>query len=300
MPKTRPRAELAAVTAFLAATLSASAAGAYCRTAVCGEQAGQICTPPSDQDCGTALFWGKDCFSFSVQENASNQVDLGTAEQLMGQAFAAWENADCGGGATPSLAVTNFGPVSCDQTEYNQEAGNANTVIFRDGTWPYVGQGNTLALTTVTFSLDTGEIFDADLEVNSTPNLVLTVGDEGVQYDLLSILTHEAGHMLGLAHTPVDGATMTVEYVPGDLELRSLAPDDMAAICVAFPPGDDLSSCDPEPRHGFSTICGDDVPADGGCGCHTGRAPAERGELALLGLLLTMGLRRRHRRWGVR
>ena len=281
--------------AFLAATLSASTAEAYCRTAVCGEVAGQICVPPTPDDCGTPLFWAKGCFSFSVQEDASTQVDLATAELLMDQAFAAWENADCGGGSRPSLAVTKLAPVSCDQTEYNQDVGNANAVIFRDGTWPYVGQGNTLALTTVTFSLDSGEIFDADLEVNSTAALQLTIGDEDVQYDLASILTHEAGHMLGLAHSDVDGATMTVEYVPGDIELRDPHPDDVAAICAAFPPGEDVSSCDPEPRHGFSTVCGDDVPPDEGCSCHAGPSPVRHGWLALVGLALAVGVSRRRR-----
>lgn len=293
MPKTKRRASGILAGAFLAATLWASTAAAYCRTAVCGELAGQICTPPSASDCGTPLYWAQGCFSFSVQQDASIQVDLATAELLMDQAFAAWENVDCGSGARPSLAVTEFPAVSCDQTEYNQDVGNANIVIFRDTSWPYVGQGNTLALTTVTFSLDTGEIFDADLEVNSTPNLPLTIGDDDVQYDLLSILTHEAGHMLGLAHSDVDGATMTVEYVPGDIELRDPHPDDAAAICDAFPPGEDLSSCDPEPRHGFSTVCGDEVPVDEGCGCHTGRAPDGRGWLLLAGIALAMGAWRR-------
>ena len=290
---TNLRASALAVAGFLAATFSASAASAYCRTAVCGELAGQLCTPPSPDDCGTALFWAQGCFSFSVQEDASVRIDLATAELLMDQAFSAWENVDCGGGSTPSLAVTKFPAVSCDQTEYNQDVGNANVIIFRDESWPYVGQGNTLALTTVTFSLDTGEIFDADLEVNSTPNLALTIGDQEVQYDLLSILTHEAGHMLGLAHSDVDGATMTVEYIPGDVELRDPHPDDIAGICTAFPPGDDLSTCDPEPRHGFGTVCGEDVPADEGCGCHTGRAPQGHGWLALLGMNLAMGAWRR-------
>lgn len=293
----RSALSLALGLAALSSTLSsANTAEAFCRTAVCGEQAGQVCTPPSANDCGTPLYWGKRCLSYSLQQDASLQVDLLTAELVMDQAFDAWENADCGG-TGPGLAAINFGPVSCSETEYNQEAGNANVVIFRDGTWPYVGQGSTLALTTVTFSLDTGEIFDADLEVNSTGSLVLTVGDEDVQYDLLSILTHEAGHMLGLAHSSVDEATMTVEYVPGDTSLRDLHPDDAAAVCATFPPsGEDLASCDPEPRHGFSTVCGDDAPPAEGCSCHIGPRPTNQGWLAIVAMGLGIGVRRRRRR----
>ena len=91
------------------------------------------------------------------------------------EAFGAWDKADCGNGTTPAINVDFFEAVTCDTQEYNQRGGNVNAVIFRDAVWPYVGAGNTLALTTVTFNLDSGEIFDADLEVNSTAEIKLTV-----------------------------------------------------------------------------------------------------------------------------
>ncbi|MCA9625438.1 MAG: matrixin family metalloprotease [Myxococcales bacterium] len=277
--------------AFATIVALPSTAEAFCRTSVCGEEASKVCTPAEDDDCGTALFWGAPCFSFSLQEEGSSQVEVDTAEALMIQAFAAWENADCGG-VGPGISVDPYPRIGCDQVEYNQEGGNANLVVFRDDVWPYEGKGNTLALTTVTFSLDTGEIFDADLEINSTAAIDLTVGDGEVVYDLLSILTHEAGHMLGIAHSSVPGATMTVEYVPGDTELRSLAPDDVAAICDAFP-ANNAATCDPEPRHGFSEQCGG-VTVDDGCGCSTpGRATPVGGGWALVGLGLWLARRRR-------
>jgi MYXO-CTERM domain-containing protein len=269
-------------------------ANAYCRTSVCGEQAAVVCEPPGGSDCGTPLYWRHGCFGFSMQEDGSAQVPFATAEALMEQAFATWAAVDCGGGS-PDISVQNIGPVSCAEAEYNQEDGNANVVIFRDGDWPYAGQGNTLALTTVTFNLDNGEIFDADLEVNASSEVDLTVGDVGVQYDLASILTHEAGHMLGIAHSPVVGATMTIQYVPGDLDLRSLHPDDAAAICATYPPVEEPPGCDPTPRHGFKTTCGV-PPTEEDCSCRSAPAPDSRGwPLGLAALFASACARRRAR-----
>jgi MYXO-CTERM domain-containing protein len=283
------RSSLATIALVLMTASLSSDAWAYCRTSVCGEVASSVCTPSGSNDCGVPLFWSPPCIGFSVQENASAFVDVDTAVTIMEQAFQTWEAADCGG-STPAINVTHVGTVSCDQTEYNTDNGNANVVVFRDTGWPYAAKEKTLALTTVTFNLDTGEIFDADLEINAS-DVQLTTGNNGVEYDLLSIVTHEAGHMLGIAHSPIDEATMTVDYVPGDLSLRDLHPDDVAAICDAYP-GGALGQCDPTPRHGFAQECqtGTSTDSDGDCSCAT---PGHEGDpldwsiLALCGIVLT-------------
>jgi hypothetical protein len=287
----------AALALAAAASLAAGEAGAYCLTSSCNDKAGQLCTPSSPADCGIPVRWRRACFGWSIQEDASRQVDLATAEALMAQAFAAWTEAPCAQGGTPSIGAINLGPVECDQQEYNQEDGNANAVIFRDEEWPYAGQGNTLALTTVTYNLDDGEIYDADLEVNASPPVQLTLGDADVQHDLASILTHEAGHMLGIAHSPVTGATMTVEYLPGDTSLRDLHPDDVEAICAHYPPDANPGTCDPTPRRGFQEDCGGPIDRGDDCGCRVGPAPFDRGRLfALAALATVLGLRRSRRR----
>ena len=291
--RTAPASALALALAA-SSFLWAADAASYCRTSVCGDNAAVVCEPPGGSDCGIPLFWRQGCFGFSMQEDGSKQLPFDTAESLMEQAFATWAESDCDPG-TPSINVQNIGSVSCDVAEYNQSGGNANVVVFRDDRWPYAGQGNTLALTTVTFNLDDGEIFDADLEVNSSSEVSLTVGDVGVQYDLSSILTHEAGHMLGIAHSPVVGATMTIEYVPGNLDLRSLHPDDVAAICAAYPPVTELPACDPTPRHGFQDTCGT-APVEEGCSCRSAPAPRSPSWPLALVTLLTLGWARRRRR----
>lgn len=268
----------------LAAALWPSASHAFCRTTSCSTSpigTGQLCTPADPNDCGKPLFWPSPCVGFTLQQDASKQVPLKDAETIFNTAFDAWKKAQCPGGGTPRVRVDYLGPVSCDAQEYNygdkKSLGNANIIMFRDDMWPHSGANNTLALTTVTFNTETGEIYDADMEVNTATNTI-TTGDTGVEFDLLSIATHEAGHFLGLAHSPLDQATMTTQYMPGSLDIRTLDSDDQAGICDIYPPGTAIpASCDTTPRHGFSALCSDDPrPAaadDGGCSI---RAPGSR------------------------
>ena len=294
--RSRGGARLAGAAAAVAVCLAAPGIGwTYCRTSVCQAAfTSTLCTPPSAQDCGIPLFWPHPCTSFSVQRDGSVQLPWDAIDAVARSAFDAWTHADCGGGTTPAMEVVDLGPVSCSAREYNQSGGNANAIVFRDDEWPYTGQGNTLALTTVTFHLDTGEIYDADMEVNGA-GTTLTIGDADVQYDLQSILTHEAGHFLGLAHSPVPDSTMTITYLPGDTSLRDLAPDDVAAICAVYPPAPAVA-CDPTPRHGYQDGCGA-APAEEGCTTSSvGPAPwSLRGIGATCLVALAWLIRRRRR-----
>ncbi|HVY46636.1 MAG TPA: matrixin family metalloprotease, partial [Minicystis sp.] len=229
------RAALALGLAVLAAPAPAAA---FCRTSTCGAQGtSQVCTPAGPGDCGKPLFWpSPPCIGYWLQKDASREVSLDAARQVFDEAFATWAGADCGGGAHPSLVVKDAGTVACHTQEYNESAGNANVIMFDDDTWPYEGSSNTLALTTVTYDVDTGEIYDADMELNSA-QVQFTTGDTGIEFDLPSIAQHETGHFLGLAHSQLSDATMFATYKQGDTSLRTLAADDVAAICAVYPPG---------------------------------------------------------------
>ena len=287
--------------------LAPLAAQAYCRTANCPTEDGawQVCVPSVANDCGTVLFWANRCVGFTLQKDASSQVTLAQAEATFKSAFDTWMKADCGSGAHPSVTVDYQGPVECASQEYNREKdrGNANIIMFRDASWPYEGTANILALTTVTYNLDTSEIYDADMEVNTADIKSFSVGDGNVEYDLLSVATHETGHFLGLAHSHSTDATMFTDYMQGSVSLRDLTADDVAAICAVYPPDKPASTdCNDEPRHGFSDLCGADQPVDKGCAVAPAdlsrapaRAPALPGAAALAGLAALALLRRRRR-----
>ncbi|HVY49113.1 MAG TPA: matrixin family metalloprotease [Minicystis sp.] len=247
--------------AALAAVLATSSfARAYCRSSVCaGGVEGKVCTPSEPDDCGTPLVWVEPCVGFTVQKDASVQVPFSVAEQVLQTSVAAWTSAACSNG-TPSIEVDDLGRVSCDAVEYNQHAGNANILIFRDKKWPYtgdVGATDTIALTTVTYDTQNGHIYDADIEVNTANYTFTTDGSPGTT-DLQSVLTHESGHFLGLAHSSVNGATM-FPYYAGGTDLRSLETDDIEAICTVYPLDRQTEGkCTDLPRHGFAPECAAD------------------------------------------
>ncbi|NUP12259.1 MAG: matrixin family metalloprotease [Polyangiaceae bacterium] len=293
------RALGAAAVALVSATFVASVsstAGAYCRTSSCEDGVGALCFPSQPSDCGIPLFWPSRCVGYSLQKDASAQVDLNTASNVAAQAFAAWSDADCGGGTHPAIEAQDLGPVTCDKVEYNQQEENANVIVFRDASWPH--PSSALALTTVTYALETGEIRDADIELNSA-NAVFTTGDENVQVDLLSILTHEAGHFLGLSHAPSSDATMFADYPPMSTALRTLDADDINGICAIYP-ADGGAACNPTPKNGMGDECADgttggDDDEGGSDGCSVSESTHSSGWIALLGAAVALGFARRRR-----
>jgi hypothetical protein len=153
-----------------------------------------------------------------------------------------------------------------------------NSLVFRTESWcaPSDSPGTcsydaaALAITSVFANKTTGQIRDADIEVNARffiwADLDTDTGAVGKQ-DLQNALTHEMGHLIGLDHTcyitgpaPVDqngqpipscdsasaavrATTMFASAEPGDLEKRTLAPDDKQAICDMYPIANDPKSC---------------------------------------------------------
>jgi hypothetical protein len=294
----------------LATLLPAAPALAYCRTASCGAAGtGQMCTPTQAGDCGLTLFWSSPCVGYSIQQDASKKASFAVVEKIMKDSFAAWEGATCSGG-NPRILVTEQAAAECTKHEYNQDKGNTNLIVFRDAMWPYEGSSNTLALTTVTYNLDTGEIYDADMELNSADSAITTT-DTDVQFDLQSITTHEAGHFLGLAHSQTLTATMFPDYKATQTGLRTLDPDDVLGICSIYPAGAPIpATCDNTPRHGFSTLCAADQVATGsggsssssttggGCGCAIEASTLPVGSAGIAAAIAALGVvaRRRQRR----
>ncbi|MFL5300452.1 MAG: hypothetical protein ACJ79R_08935, partial [Anaeromyxobacteraceae bacterium] len=188
---------------------------------------------------------------------------------------------DCGDSARADLGYTSGG------------SDNANIVVFRgsrcvdhqsdsacaDPTssqcvekfncWSHddaSGGGGILALTTVTFDVDTGEIVDADMELHgwdgnlasptgfyftcaSSSTCGPTYGGQNcAAIDVQNTVTHEAGHMLGLDHVCVAGGAAPSNVCPagaeptmaptagkGDIDKRTLEPDDVAGVCSIYP-----------------------------------------------------------------
>jgi hypothetical protein len=241
----------------LAIAWAPARASGYCRSSTCtgngtsGADPSR-CEPPRFTDCGIPLSWKRTCIGFSTQASGSANVPAQDARGILARAFAAWEAVDCGTG-TAGVRVIDMGLSECGEAEYNDHAGNENILVFRDNNWPHRdGVGDKIALTTVTYDVNTGVIYDADIEVNTAQNHI-TTDPATSEFDLLAVLTHEAGHFLGLAHSDDMSATMWPNYQSGG---AALSDDDKKAICAVFPPVSGLSdTCNPIPRHGYSSQC---------------------------------------------
>lgn len=281
---------LAALAAAFALSLVATHASAYCRSSTgcdpSGKHEGKICDPMEPGDCGQPLVWKQPCIGFNIQQDGSplRGIDYATADQAMQAAFNAWLNSACDGGG-PSLGMEDLGPVQCGRNEYNEHGGNANALIFQDQAWPHQGvlDGNQdIALTTVTYDTNTGEIFDADIEVNSK-GYKLTTDDKNVDTDLVSVLTHEAGHFLGLGHSD-PGNVMQPTYTMGSVR-RDPTTDDQNGMCAIYPPGRPTQgACTYLPRHGFSPRCSADQ-TELKCSIDVPGAPASPSPLVALALV---------------
>lgn len=98
------------------------------------------------------------------------------------------------------------------------------------------------AQTSVRYDKQSGIILGADIWFNGGIGNFTVCPDKGCSsstddVDLPNVATHEIGHFLGLAHTNVDGATMTCDALPTDVDKRTLSDDDAKGLCQIYPPG---------------------------------------------------------------
>jgi MYXO-CTERM domain-containing protein len=259
---------------------------------------------------GKQLYWPGSCITYDVQQGGSKWATYDETKAAADAAFGAWQvaTASCAGAASPTFELQNLGPVACDRHEYNDEnhtfGGNANIVVFHDGEWPEADQAGPglIALTTVSFEVSSGQIFDADIEINGQNQISTTPSVLATAYDLQSILTHEAGHFFGLAHATKacsaaggDCPTMTRQYPRGSDVFRTLEPDDIAGICDIYGPNRTVSDTACVPRHGFSSTCGTTDKPGGCCAVAPGARSRPRAEALFAGLvgLAVLLLRRR-------
>jgi len=159
----RPAFRLIACVALLAPLLLARNARAFCQATTCDPTNISEMCQFNAQNClivGQPLAWQSNCVTVSVQAAGApkQHIDYNAALGSVTRAFAAWTSAACSGGP-PSIAVHVTGPISCDASEYNPDRSNANIVVFREDSWPYVGGEDALGLTRVHFEKATGTIW---------------------------------------------------------------------------------------------------------------------------------------------
>jgi len=275
----------------LAAPASVSA---WCRMTTA--QSGSF--PPDVCDTiNTPLEWRRPCIQYAIHQRGARDFSDEMAEQIVDTSFQSWMDVSCEGSSLDFQLQRRAERISCDKAEYNTGAGNVNAVVFVDD-WSSrpMYDPRAFALTTVWHNTGTGEVYDADIEVNEEIGIYAECdardGCDDGRIDLQNVLTHEIGHFFTMAHSDNNISTMWWMADPGDIDKRILRTDDIEGICAVYPPGTLTAACDFTERGGFSGECGG---GGGGC-CAVGGAPAEEaplGALAIALVALAVGARRR-------
>jgi len=238
-----------------------------------------------ETETNKGFFWAQAAIPITVYPNDFVQPTMTTDQVVAAAAGAAsaWSSA-----TNPCTYLNLVLGASTDPMPIPAND-NRNTLIFRSTSWCQLAADGTcetdydtlaLAVTSDTANKRTGQIYDADIEINATPTAPWVWADvepdAGLDgdMDLQNAITHEMGHLIGLDHTcyspnsglpqPYDNAGQPVPACPasaevqattmypsantGDTQKRTLAPDDQAGLCGIYPvdnppppPGTDLN-----------------------------------------------------------
>ncbi|MBI5487886.1 MAG: matrixin family metalloprotease [Deltaproteobacteria bacterium] len=229
-----------------------------------------------------------DCSQYTVAAACSADVPVADCVVAVTLGMRAWDLRGSYFRFQPTPDLT------CCRAGYERDWTNTNCIVWQEDRWPGEYGADTIALTTLTYDPATGAILDADIEVNGVGYRFGTDCSPELM-DIQNMIAHEAGHMLGLDHTDVSGATMRVYSGPGDCSLRDLAPDDIEGATTLYPYAGDPGRCLP-PHGGLNADCSDSPPDPGSCGCRVPGAGGAAGALPLLVAgLAVRAMRGRHR-----
>jgi len=274
---------IVAAGAALGVATAADDAAAFCRTTTCSPKSDACRIVDGCARSGAPLSWPVMPIPYRFHGRAPERLDRDEARGAIRLAFARWTEVVCPGGRRTSLRFKEMAEIPAATPRGKEPFG----IYFRDDGWPHDDSDETLALTTHYFGHSDGLIRYSDIEINSGEK-EFTLRDTEKGTDLESVMTHEVGHYIGLAHSPEPRSIMAPSYCESNARCdetkelaRDLGADDVAAVCALYPPGGTWKATEAAP------------PA-----CTVTRAPGEgSGEplavVGLLGVVLAAGRLRR-------
>ncbi|MGE0126887.1 MAG: matrixin family metalloprotease [Blastocatellales bacterium] len=168
---------------------------------------------------------------YNLHQAGSDNLSFSQVEQAIAASFQAWEDVPTSAIAFsrgPNTTSTKTGNDNLLQLFWLE-----NSTTTSDG----LNVAGVLALSRLTSFASgprTGEIIDASLTFNGN-QFQWAVDGRNDAADVVEIATHEIGHILGLSHTPIGGATMFPRTGVGRLRGRTLESDDAVAVSAVYP-----------------------------------------------------------------
>ncbi len=211
--------------------------------------------------------WSNRRMVYVVDSAGSARTPAETEFSAITQAWATWQV------VSDSCSDFTFsGGPRQDNVSVGKGTQDSNALVFRETTcsandpchdtrtcantlhcWDHDGEG-TIALTTVTYSVRTGIIYDADVEYNAASFLFTTVASPPCDidhqsvscaaYDVQNVTTHEIGHVVGFDHVLNLNSTMAANANVGDTQKRIIDFGTQDGFCSTYPRGQPPVPCD--------------------------------------------------------
>ncbi len=181
---------------------------------------------------GNVLYWN-DPSNVSVVINSTGSDDISDSSHFtaLRNAISAWNDVT---GTTATLVENTS---ASEQASTNWQSDSRHLIFFdeNNSSGYFPGASGIVAITPLTF-YTSGKIIDADVLFNGKSYLFTTSGAAG-HFDVQDVATHELGHLLGLDHSGVAGATMYPYVDPTVILHRSLSLDDIHGVQHMYPSG---------------------------------------------------------------
>ena len=187
----------------------------------------------TDDNPDIVLRWFNNSVTMVFDTVPPNGLVQEPAEAVIIESFQVWSDLSCNGEKVPFPFV--FDGRKGGQVGFNKKGANENIIVWvnEQAAWEYLP--GVLALTSLTHDTQTGEIVDADLELNAAFfSYSLDAGPN--QADLKNTVVHETGHYMGLDHSSVVDATMYSKAPLGEKKKRDLHTDDIQGFCALYGP----------------------------------------------------------------
>lgn len=226
----------------------------------------RVADPTVEASARHCLYWTEKSRVFFNQNTAGDPALPGEGVfAAVTSSFQTWNSAfaSCG-----SLSFAEGPRVTDRKLGYSITAGssNVNQVLFRSRKCSTVAPaadpcqkddscGNaydcwnhdsgSIGVTTTTYDVRTGRIFDVDIELNAA-NFKFSTADSPVcappelsqscvATDVQNTVTHEVGHLVGLDHAANTDSTMSAKASTGELQKRNLDSGTERAVCEIYP-----------------------------------------------------------------